>query len=462
MKHKKLSIIISLLLVLLFIMPLTAYGVSQSDIEKVQEEREELAERQRNSQSKIEQLKEEQASVMEQKAALDERNAIAAEQLRLIQEQIELYHSMIQDKAQDVADAKETEEQQLQRLRVRVRAMEENGGYDMLSLLMNVESMSDLLAAMDDINQIMEADRQLEDNYIAAREAHEQTREEYEQMLVQLQAHEIELLEEREELESMIAEAKELIASLEEDIEQAIREYEEAERAKEAADYQISMLIAELNRQREEASKPKPTPAPDTSENPGETETPPESGESGETETPPDPGTSGESETPSEPEPTPAPTPEEEAPGSGDSGAIGTGSLMWPVPSSHVVTSRYGYRIHPITGEEKFHSGIDIDGYGNDGGPIVACDNGTVVKAEWYGGYGYCIILDHGNGMQTLYGHMSGFAVGAGDVVSQGDTIGYLGATGVATGTHCHLEVFVNGGRVDPAGYFSGITYYDC
>ena len=88
--------------------------------------------------------------------------------------------------------------------------------------------------------------------------------------------------------------------------------------------------------------------------------------------------------------------------------------------------------------------------------------NGTVVKAEWYGGYGYCIILDHGNGMQTLYGHMSGFAVGAGDTVSQGDTIGYLGATGVATGTHCHLEVFVNGSRVDPAGYFSGITYYDC
>ena len=135
---------------------------------------------------------------------------------------------------------------------------------------------------------------------------------------------------------------------------------------------------------------------------------------------------------------------------------------MWPVPCSHTVTSRFGYRIHPITGEEKYHSGIDIDGYGNDGGAIVACDNGTVVLAEYNGGYGNCIMIDHGNGMQTLYGHMSGYAVSYGDVVSKGDTIGYLGSTGMSTGTHCHLEVIVNGGRVDPAAYFSGITYYDC
>lgn len=460
MKHKKLTIIISLLLVLSFILPLSAYGVTQSDIDKVQEEREELAERQRSSESKIEQLKEQQASVIEQKEALDERNTLAAEQLRLIQEQIALYHTMIEEKAQDVEAARETEEQQLHRLRVRVRAMEENGGYDMLSLLMNVESMSELLAAVDDINQIMEADRQLEDNYIAARQAHEQTQAEYEQMLAQLEVHEKELIEEQEELERMIAEATELIASLEEDIEQAIREYEEAERAKQAADYRISQLVAELNRQREEANKPKPTPAPSDSETPGTSDNP------GDTETP------GDSETPSEPAPTPAPdpepapeptpAPEDDTPDPGDSGAIGTGSLMWPVPCSHTVTSRFGYRIHPITGEEKYHSGIDIDGYGNDGGAIVACDNGTVVLAEWNGGYGNCIMIDHGNGMQTLYGHMSGYAVSYGDVVSKGDTIGYLGSTGMSTGTHCHLEVIVNGSRVDPAAYFSGITYYDC
>ena len=487
--NKKSTIIISLLLVLLFVLPLTAYGVSQSDIDKVQAEREELAVRQQQSQSKIEQLKEQQASVIEQKKALDERNTIAAEQLALIQEQIALYHTMIDEKALEVDAARETEEEQLQRLRLRVRAMEENGGYDMLALLMSADSVSDLLSAMDDIGQIMEADRMLEDNYIAARESHEQTKSEYEALLSELEVRESEYLKEQAELEKMIEEATDLIASLEADIEQAQREYEEAERARAAADYQISMLIAEINRQNQAAAeqkspKPAETPSEPESQTEPETSTEPETqsqpteapsssdatpAESA--ETPAEPAeTPSESETSSEPETTPAPAADPEpTPAQDDgivtaaeTGVVGSGSLEWPVPSGHVVTSRYGMRIHPITGEEKFHSGMDIDGYNNEGGAIVACDDGVVVKAEWYGGYGNCIIIDHGNGMQTLYGHMSGFAVSEGDTVSKGQTIGYLGSTGVATGTHCHLEVFVNGGRVDPAGYFSGITYYDC
>lgn len=442
MKHKKTTVFLCLLLVISLVLPLSAYAVTQGDIEKVQAERDELALKQQQSQSKIDQLREEQASVIEQKEALDERNTIALEQLALLQEQIEMYHTMIEEKAQEVDEAKAVEEQQLLRLRVRVRAMEESGGYDTLTLLMNADSFSELLSAMDDIGQIMEADRMLEDDYIAARESHEQTKAEYEALLTELQARESELLEEQAELEQMIEEATALIASLEEDIEQAIREYEEAERQRAAADAKISALIAELN-------KPKPTPAPSTPSPTAAPQTPSDPTP----ETPSDPTP----ETPSEPQPTE--TPAEPEP---DDSAIGTGSLQWPVPSSHRVTSRFGYRIHPITGEEKYHSGIDIDGYGNEGGAIVACDNGTVVSAEWYGGYGNCVIIDHGNGMQTLYGHMSGYAVSRGDTVSKGQTIGYLGSTGVATGTHCHLEVFVNGSRVDPAGYFSGIEYYDC
>ena len=119
-------------------------------------------------------------------------------------------------------------------------------------------------------------------------------------------------------------------------------------------------------------------------------------------------------------------------------GAVGTGNLAWPVPCSTRVTSRFGNRSDPFTGETRYHSGIDIDGYGN------------------------YVIIDHGNGYQTLYAHMSGLAVGAGQSVSQGQTVGYLGATGRATGTHCHFEVFVNGERTDPAQFFSGLSYYNC
>ena len=108
------------------------------------------------------------------------------------------------------------------------------------------------------------------------------------------------------------------------------------------------------------------------------------------------------------------------------------------------------------------HSGIDIDGYGNEGGIIIAADGGTVITATYSDGYGNYIIIDHGNGYKTLYGHMSGMAVSSGQSVSQGQTIGYLGSTGRATGTHCHFEIFINGNRTDPAAYFSGLSYYNC
>ena len=102
------------------------------------------------------------------------------------------------------------------------------------------------------------------------------------------------------------------------------------------------------------------------------------------------------------------------------------------------------------------HYGMDIDGYGHDGGDIVACDGGVVTTVGYNNGYGNYIIVDHGNGVQTLYAHMSGTAVSEGSTVGQGETIGYLGATGMATGTHCHLEVFVDGENVNPADYVGG------
>ena len=85
-----------------------------------------------------------------------------------------------------------------------------------------------------------------------------------------------------------------------------------------------------------------------------------------------------------------------------------------------------------------------------------------MVTATYNDGYGNYVIIDHGNGYMTLYGHMSGHAVSYGDVVSQGQTIGYLGATGRATGTHCHFEVFLDGNRIDPEQFFSGMSYWGC
>lgn len=127
----------------------------------------------------------------------------------------------------------------------------------------------------------------------------------------------------------------------------------------------------------------------------------------------------------------------------------GSGAFIWPV--NGVVTSPFGYRTHPIFGTTIYHSGIDIGV--DEGTPVHAADAGVVVEADWISGYGYAVIIDHGNGLSTLYGHNSSLAVSAGQSVSQGQVIAYAGSTGNSTGPHVHFEVRSNGDPVDPMGY---------
>lgn len=127
----------------------------------------------------------------------------------------------------------------------------------------------------------------------------------------------------------------------------------------------------------------------------------------------------------------------------------GTGSLGWPLNGP--ITSPFGYRVHPIFGRVIGHTGIDI---GIDEGTLVhAADGGTVVGAGWYSGYGYTVVIDHGNGMSTLYAHNSAVNVSEGQAVSKGQVVAYSGNTGNSTGPHLHFEVRVNGDPVDPMGY---------
>jgi murein DD-endopeptidase MepM/ murein hydrolase activator NlpD len=123
----------------------------------------------------------------------------------------------------------------------------------------------------------------------------------------------------------------------------------------------------------------------------------------------------------------------------GESGA----GFIWPLNGP--VTSGYGSRWG------RMHTGIDIDGY--TGQPIVASKGGRVILSSYYSGYGNTVIIDHGGGISTLYGHMSGFNTSSGSAVAQGQVVGYVGCTGSCTGDHLHFEVRVNGSPVDPMGY---------
>lgn len=135
----------------------------------------------------------------------------------------------------------------------------------------------------------------------------------------------------------------------------------------------------------------------------------------------------------------------------GKGGSIGTGSYTWPTPGYRNITSNYGMRYHPILKVNKLHTGIDIGA--PSGAKIVAADSGTVIYSGWMGAYGNAIIIDHGAGISTLYGHQSARLVGVGAKVSKGQTIGKVGSTGWSTGAHLHFEVRKNGSPVNPRSY---------
>ena len=422
--NKQFQTIISLALsaVLVFALsPSRAWAVTQADIDAVEARRQQLAAQKESIQAQIDELTARQVSAEEKKSALEERNRLTQEDLNAVLEQIQLYTKMIEEQGKKVDEAREKEENQLALYRSRVRAMEENGGYsvNVLGVMMNATNLSSLLTTLTDIQGIMQRDRAVEDAYIAAREEYEGVKAEYEATKLKYDAKQEDLEDKIEELQQQVRETAAVLSELTVSIEDAQAAYEAAAEAEVQAENEIAVLM-ERRAQEQRAAAAAAWAAAQAAAA--------QSGASGG-------GSEGSS--------------------SSSSGKTSTGTLLWPVPGCYNVSSDYGERSDPFTGEERNHAGMDIDGYGHEGDSIVAADGGTVVTSGYNDGYGNYVVIDHGNGMSTLYAHMSGTTVAAGTTVSQGDTIGMLGSTGRATGTHCHVEVFVDGSRVDPSDYLS-------
>ncbi len=392
------------------VLPAPAFAVTQAEIDQLEQKKEAIEKKVEEKQAVVDELEAQHAGVMEKKQALDERNEYLLEQIQLNDEQIALYDKMIEEKAEEVVEAKRLEDEQLLRYRARVRAMEENGSGGLLAMLLNANSIGEFLTAIDDIGEIMESDKLLEDAYIAARKNTEQVKADYEVYKAGLEEKKDELNTEQEKLTAEIAEATDLIEKIMSDIDANAKELEELKKAQEDAEKLIDQKVAELEEQRrreEEARRNE--------------------------------GGGG---------------------GGGGGGVTGSGNFAWPCSCTYI-TSMVGYRLHPISGVWKYHSGMDIGCQYGDA--VWASDAGEVILAGVNGGYGNCIMIDHGyvNGdhYYTLYGHLSSIAVSVGQSVSQGEYIGAVGSTGVSTGPHLHFEIRNSSGPTDFSWRFSGLTY---
>jgi len=372
--------------------------VTQSQIDKLKEEKREYERQKREINSRINTIEYERMAEIGKKEVLDQRIMLTGLEIDNINATIVEYNRLIREKENEVIVSQNREEEQLRRYRARVRDMEENGVITYLEIIFDSTSFSDLLARLDFVSDIMQAD---EDSYRMLQLSRNLT----EQKKVELEITKSELdgeLVNQElmmaELEMQLEEAHALIKQMEDNLETerqlralVIEEEDRVQReinakAEELRKKQEEERLRILRQQQQQAQ-------------------------------------------------------------SNVSMVTGTGELMWPTTSKEV-TSPYGIRTHPIYGDRRMHNGIDINAA--HGANIYAADSGTVITSTYNSGYGNYVVVSHGNGMTTLYAHMSSRSVSVGASVSKGQVIGLIGSTGVSTGPHLHFEVSVNGTRINP------------
>ena len=411
----------------LVITVLPAHAVDETDLERLAEKRSQLEEQLMEQEQVIQGLTDNQTLIVFRKAALDKQISLNRETITLIEEQIAVYQELIDRKEEELAAATAAETEQTALLRERIRSMEENDSYSYLAFIFEADSVPEILARIADVNDIMHYDRELEKSLQKSREDVETIKREYEEAKAEQDAVNEELTARRDQLSAQVTAACELIANLDELSFDAQAEYDAIAQAEEEAMQELLKAMQEYAAQQAAqrtwyGGSAGGTTASGTASSGA--------------------GTSGTGGTYNN---------------SNASGAF-NGSFIWPVDSTYV-TSRYGERSAPTAGASTNHKALDIGAKSGD--PIYAAADGQVANATYNDGLGYYVSIEHDGETATRYSHMTNFIVQPGEYVKQGQIIGYVGESGIATGSHLDYAVIKNGQQVDPMQYYdeSAVTY---
>ena len=364
--------------------------VKATSISDLQEEKEENESKKEEAEGILSQLEQEQLGIKEAIKELDDKVSEYNTQIVELEAQRVELESEIETTQKELEDAQEDEKKQYEAMKLRIQYAYENGNVDYMDTLFSSSDVADMVNKSEYVDQIYKYDAKMLADLISIRKLIADTQVKLESDLAAVKEIEAEVSESKEALEIVIDGKEKQVANYGASIDQYEAMVAEYQKAIEETD----AAIAEAERKAAEAAAAAA------------------------------------------------------AAGNGNTVYYTGGAIGWPVNGYYYISSYFGPR--DLLGMS-FHHGVDIPC--PTGTPIVASESGTVITAGWSYSLGNYVVIDHGGGMTTVYGHNSSFAVSAGTVVSKGQVIAYAGSTGQSTGPHCHIAVRINGNYVDPLPY---------
>lgn len=366
----------------------------EREIQRIEQEKEEIQQGITDAKALLERLKGQQQDLYLYAREVDAILLELDEKIELLNEQIELKELQIEQTKQELAEAKEVERQQYEAMKVRIRFMYEEGDAYYLEMLFSSTGFADMLNKADYIEAVSAYDRRKLEEYIRNEQLIELCQQELEAQEEALQMQRTGVIEEQEAQRALREQAQMEIASKQNQIDEEMATVEQWNAELQAQTETIEALEQQIAAEKKrllELNQPQQR--------------------------------------------------------------YDGGAFAWPCPSSKNVTSQFGWRMHPVLNYNRFHNGVDIGA--KSGSPILAAYDGKVVAASYTSAMGNYIMIDHGDGLYTIYMHCSQLYVSEGQYVVRGETIAAVGSTGISTGPHLHFSVRLNGEYVDPLTYIS-------
>ena len=402
-----------------------ALAVTQKDIDNLKSQAANLSNQKADLQKKLDKLSHSKNAALSQKQLLEQKINVLRDEISLSEQSIQEYGQMIAQKEVELANAKAEEAKYYDEFCERVRSMEERGSVSYWSVLFNSTSFSDLLDQINAISEVMDYDNQVMDQLAAARQAVddakaglEKSKADEEAAKANLEAQKADLVSEQAKVDAAIQEISSQSSVYEEQLHETEADASGIASQIAQAEKTYQAQIAAQKKAEEEARKK-------AAEEAAKKKQQQQQNNNSNTNTSTNTNT-------------------------GTSSGGGSGSYLWPLAGYTRVSSPFGYRNCPYHGQE-LHGGCDVPA--PSGTPIRAAKGGVVVISTYGSSYGNYVAIAHSDGSRTMYCHQSQRAVSAGQTVSQGQVIGYVGSTGNSTGSHLHFELWTSSSsssRVNP------------